>query len=72
MKRIIHTTISLETYTWISNKMENEGKTMNTILEEVILFYKRNKEIPEMFVSATFFLNQLIRDELKKQLLIKK
>jgi hypothetical protein len=72
MKRIIHTTISLETYTWISNKMEYEGKPMNTILEEVILFYKRNKEIPEMFVSATFFLNQLIRDELKKQLLIKK
>lgn len=65
MKKVIHTTLSKEHFGWLTQEASKNNLNLNNIIELTIDFYRKNKDIPEKFVSARFFLKQLIQEELK-------
>jgi len=48
------------------------SENLNDVIEELVTYYKNNEAIPEQFISARFFLKQLIKEELMSEGLIKK
>lgn len=64
MKRSIHTTLSRECYDWLDGEAHRRSGNLNEVIEGLVAFYRKNKEIPDQFMSARFFLKQLIKEEL--------
>lgn len=48
------------------------SENLNDVIEGLVTYYKNNEALPEQFMSARFFLKQLIKEELMSEGLIKK
>ncbi|MDO8728236.1 MAG: hypothetical protein Q7J35_19460 [Candidatus Methanoperedens sp.] len=64
MKKMIHTTLPEEIHTWLNKEAERANCPLNAVIEKIVVFYQKNQELPEKFISAKFFLKQLIKEEL--------
>jgi len=51
-------------HTWLNKEAERANCPLNEVIEKTVVFYRKNQELPEKFISATFFLKQLIKEEL--------
>ncbi len=67
MKKTIHTTLPEEIHTWLNKEAERANCPLNEVIEKIVAFYQKNHELPEKFISARFFLKQLIKEELAAQ-----
>lgn len=72
MKRAIHTTLSEGCYNWLVEEAHRRSENLNDVIEGLVTYYKNNEALPEQFISARFFLKQLIKEELMSEGLIKK
>lgn len=72
MKKAVHTTLSEGCYKWLVEEAHRREGNLNDVIEGLVTYYKNNECIPEQFMSARFFLKQLIREELMSEGLIKK
>lgn len=63
-RETLHTTLALEIRIWLDNESERRGCSISCLVEDIVLFYQKNKELPEMFISLRVFLKQLIKEEL--------
>jgi hypothetical protein len=64
VKREIHTTLSIECHDWLYEETHRRSGNLNEVIEGLVAFYRKNKDVPEQFISARFFLKQLIKEEL--------
>ncbi|MDO8727021.1 MAG: hypothetical protein Q7J35_13210 [Candidatus Methanoperedens sp.] len=64
MKKTIHTTLPEDIHTWLNKEAERANCPLNKVIEKIVVFYQKNQELPEKFISARFFLKQLIKEEL--------
>ncbi|MDO8725637.1 MAG: hypothetical protein Q7J35_06185 [Candidatus Methanoperedens sp.] len=64
MKKTIHTTLPEQIHTWLNKEAERANCPLNAVIEKIVVFYQKNQELPEKFLSARFFLKQLIKEEL--------
>jgi hypothetical protein len=72
LKKTIHTTLSNEIHAWLNKEAERANCPLNEVVEKMVVFYQKNQELPEKFISARFFLKQVIKEELAANELIKK
>lgn len=64
MKKSIHTTLQEQIHTWLNKEAERANCPLNAVIEKIVVFYQKNQVLPEKFISARFFLKQLIKEEL--------
>jgi len=72
LKKTIHTTLSNEIHAWLNKEAKRANCPLNEVIEKIVVFYQKNQELPEKFISAKFFLKQLIKEELAVMELINK
>lgn len=56
--------MSVECHDWLEEEALRRSGNLNEVIEGLVAFYRKNKEIPDQFMSARFFLKQLIKEEL--------
>ena len=61
---MIHTTLPERIHTWLNKEADRATCPLNEVIEKIVVFYQKNQELPEKFISARFFLKQLIKEEL--------
>lgn len=64
--------MSVECHDWLEEEALRRSVNLNDVIEELVMYYKNNEAIPEQFISARFFLKQLIKEELMSFGLIQK
>jgi hypothetical protein len=64
LKKTIHTTLPEQIHTWLNKEADKANCPLNEVIEKIVVFYQKNHELPEKFISARFFLKQLIKEEL--------
>lgn len=71
MKSTLHTSLSKEAKNWLKNEAHQQNKNICDVIEEIISFYKNNKELPDKYKHAEFYLKDIIRvmleEEIKKK-----
>lgn len=72
MKKAVHTTLTEGCYNWLVEEAHRREENLNDVIEDMVMFYKNNEALPEQFISARFFLKQLIKEKLMSEGLIKK
>jgi hypothetical protein len=60
----IHTTLPEEIHAWLNKEAKRADCPLNEVIEKMVVFYQKNQELPEKFISARFFLKQIIKEEL--------